>query len=86
MSYYWAGSKYSHTTYGEDIESRYPVMRQVFPYRDSLFAIVEIADDIITIKGRDSEIVGDSPESMEFKKVGLVDKITASIRNRVLKI
>ena len=61
-------------------------MRNVFPYRDSLFAIVEIADDIITIKGRDSEIVGNSPESMDFKKVGLLDPITASIRSRVLKI
>lgn len=86
MSYYWAGSKYSHDTYGDDIELHHPNLRNVFPYRDSLFAIVEIADDIITIKGQDSEIVGNSPESMDFKKVGLLDPITASIRSRVLKI
>lgn len=84
MSYYWAGSGYSHSTYGDDIERSHPILRHVFPYRDPLFAIVEITDDRIVIRGRESYIVGASPESISFRKAGLVDKITPSIADREL--
>ena len=86
LSYYWAGSKYNHTTYGAELEDDYPSLRNVFPYRDPLFATVEISDGEIRIFGRASCIVGDTPESLEFTKTGLVDPITASIQDRVLRI
>ena len=86
MSYYWAGEKYEHTTYGEAIEREHPLLRMVFPYRDPLFAIVEITDEAITVRGRKSEIVGISPSEMAFSKRGLVDPITAAIKDRVLPI
>lgn len=86
MSYYWAGEKYNHTTYGEEIEREHPLLRMVFPYRDPLFAIVEITDGAITVRGRASEIVGAKPEEMAFTKKGLADPITAAITDRVLPV
>ncbi len=86
MSYYWAGEKYDHTTYGEAIEKEHPLLRMVFPYRDPLFAIVEITDEAITVRGRESEIVGTRPEELAFSKRGLTDPITASIKDRILPI
>lgn len=86
MSYYWAGRAYDHETYGSEIEAVYPMLRQVFPYRDPLFAIVEINDGELRITGRTSEIVGATPEQMHFKKEGLVDPITASVCDRVLAL
>ena len=84
MSYYWAGEKFDHEAYGKEIEAAHPFLRYVFPYRDPLFAIVEISDDGIRIEGRESEIVGALPEKMHFSKSGLVDPITASIQDRFL--
>ncbi len=86
MSYYWAGKPFIHTTYGEEIEAKYPILPMVFPYRDPLFAIVEITDESISIRGMESEIVGALPQSLNFSKAGLTDPITASIKNRILPI
>ena len=86
MSYYWAGRAYDHETFGEEAEMSHPMLRHVFPYRDPLFAIVEIEDGEIRITGRTSEIVGATPEQMNFKKAGLVDPITASVIDRVLAL
>ncbi len=86
MSYYWAGEKFDHETYGKEIESEHPLLRLVFPYRDPLFAIVEISDKAITVRGAKSEIVGASPEALQFSKPGLIDPITASIQSRTLPI
>ncbi|MBQ8606495.1 MAG: metallophosphoesterase [Clostridia bacterium] len=84
MSYYWAGSKYEHETYGEKIEKDNPLVRKVFPYRDPLFATVEIDDKAITITGRNSEFVGSSPNELEFTKPGLCDPIVPRIENKTL--
>lgn len=85
-SYYWAGSAYSHTTYGEKIEREYRHLRSVFPYSKPLFAIVEIDDEIINIRGREGNIVGATPRELGFKKAGLVDKVTASVKDRTIRI
>ncbi len=84
MSYYWAGRAYDHETYGLPYEGTHPMLRCVFPYRDPLFAIVEIEDGEVRITGRRSEIVGKTPAQMGFTKAGLVDPITASVIDRVL--
>ena len=86
MSYYWAGERYDHETYGQAIEEKHPLLRMVFPYRDPLFAIIDITDAAITVKGRNSKIVGKSPEDLDFKKKGLSDRITASIESRSLPL
>lgn len=84
MSYYWAGEGFDHETYGKEVEAAHPMLRYVFPYRDPLFAIVEITDAGIRIEGRKSEIVGASPEALRFFKKGLADPITASVKSRFL--
>ena len=84
MSYYWAGSKFTHTTYGNEIESRYPKLRSVFPYREPIYAIVDIDDNRIEIMGKQSEIIGKSPADLQFCKPGLVDTITAGIKNKTI--
>ena len=84
MAYYWAGGAYEHETYGEEIERAFPLLRQVFPFRDALFAIVEIDNSAISVRGVRSEIVGATPEEMDFKKSGLADPITPEIADRVL--
>lgn len=82
MSYYWAGRAYDHETFGQPYEGEHPMLRCVFPYRGPLFAVVEIDDSAIRIRGRTSEIVGKTPEQMGFTKAGLVDPITASVIDR----
>ena len=86
MSYYWAGSKYSHTTYGESIEKKHPILRKVFPYSEPLYAIIEINDEEIQIIGKSGKIVGKSPAELGFEKQGLEDRITASVIDRHIKI
>ena len=86
MSYYWAGRAYDHETFGGEAEAACPMLRHVFPYRDPLFAIVEIGDGEIRITGRTSEIVGATPAQMNFQKAGLVDPITASVCDRVIAL
>ena len=82
MSYYWAGSAYTHSPYGEEIEAEFPLLKYVFPYEEPLFAVVEITDGEIKISGTQTEIVGTKPCEVNFKKAGLVDPVEAVIRNR----
>jgi len=86
MSYYWAGENYQHETYGEEIEKSYPLLKMVFPYKDSVFTIVEVSDESVSIKGKQSEIVGALPEDMNFKKRGFNERISASIENKHLRM
>lgn len=85
-SYYWAGSKYSHSTYGDEIEGAYPQIRKVFPYRDPLFAVIDIKDGEISVSGVSSNIVGTLPSEVGFHKDGLCDPICASVTDRRWKI
>ena len=86
MTYYWAGGSFAHTTYGEAIESAHPLLRHMFPYRDPLYAIIQITDEAIHVTGTVSDMVGQSPESMHYHKPGLTDPITASIQDRHLRL
>lgn len=86
MSYYWAGHEYEHTTFGEPYETEFPLLRQVFPYRDPLYAIITVTDNCIRIEGTKSEIVGASPLELNFQKPGLVDPIVAQISDRTLPL
>ncbi len=84
IAYYWAGEKYDHTTYGDVIERDFPLLRQVFPWREPLYAIIEIEDGEIRVRGVRSEIVGAEPQALAFEKPGLVDPIVPEIADRCL--
>ena len=68
------------------VEKLYPLLKMVFPYKDSVFAIVEVSDESVSIKGKQSEIVGALPEDMNFKKRGFNERISASIENKHLRM
>lgn len=85
-SYYWAGSRYKHTTYGEAWEEQYHTLRYVFPYRDALYAIVEIDDGEIRITGTHSEIVGATPEELHYPQDNAHCCIVPRISDRTLSL
>ena len=47
--------------YGKEIDEKYPNIQYTAPYKDSLFAIIEIDDKGASVKGIQSEYVGPSP-------------------------
>ena len=85
MSYYWAGSKYTHDTYPQEIVEKYDKLTKVFPYKGPLYAIVEVNDEGISVYGKQTSIVGATPKELQFEKKGLVDEITASIKDRYIR-
>lgn len=85
-SYYWAGSKYKHDTYEERITEQFSKLKNVFPYSRALYAMIEITDDSIRINGQEAQIVGASPQELQFEKYGLTDEITSVIQSRVIDI
>ena len=84
MSYYWAGSAYTHSPYGPEVDREFPLVKYVFPYKDPLFAIIEITDGEIKVVGRETEFVGIAPHEVNFQKKGLVDPVEAVIRDRLI--
>ena len=85
-SYYWSGSAYDHSTYGEELEREYPHLRNIFPYKAPLFAIIEINEGEMLIRGSAGEFVGATPEELHFKKFGLCDSVTATVKDHRLSI
>jgi predicted phosphodiesterase len=80
-SYYWVGSQYKHESLSKELHAKYPAMSSTCPYRDSLFALLEIdlAGGLLTLTGRDSAWIGPSPSDL-----GLASnpQITPTIRAR----
>ena len=85
MSYYWTGSRYKHDTYPKSLTEKFPKLECIFPYREPIFAIIEIEDDVIRIRGRRTWIVGAKPAELNFVREGLEDKITSKIKTRTIK-
>ena len=86
MTYFWAGHNYVHTSYGGELELQYPILKKMFPYKEPLFAIVEIKDDAIYIKGRKTEIVGQQPEEIHYEKTGYMHEVSSAIEDKVLPV
>lgn len=65
MSNYWVGTSFScENRYTAEIDEKYPDIRYVVPYKDSIFAIVTMDDEGAFVKGRKSEFVGKTPEEL----------------------
>lgn len=60
MSYSWLGEKYQHIRYSEKIDEQYPWIKYTLPYRDPLWAEIQISTDQLMVKGRSTEFVGPS--------------------------
>ncbi len=67
MSYHWLGDQYLHVRYSEDVDRNFPWIKYTAPFRDPLFALVEISGEgYIRIKGKKSEWVGPSPWDLGY--------------------
>jgi len=62
-SNYWLGSPFQHESYSKQIHAEYPWICYTAPYREPLWAVVEVdpAKGVLTVKGRETEWVGPSP-------------------------
>jgi len=65
MSYQWLGDEYQHVRYSKEVDESHPWIKYTVPYRDPIWAYVEIdLDGILHLSGKKSEFVGKSPEAM----------------------
>jgi predicted phosphodiesterase len=67
MSYLWMGGDYLQVRYSNEINEQYPYIKYTAPYRDPLFAVVEIdTRGAIRITGRESSWVGPDPWELGY--------------------
>ncbi|MBK8946258.1 MAG: metallophosphoesterase [Ignavibacteriae bacterium] len=67
MSYKWLGDEYLHVRYSEEVDKNFKWIKYTAPYKDPLFAIVEISKDgFIKISGKKSEYVGPTPWELGY--------------------
>jgi predicted phosphodiesterase len=85
MSYSWVGEEFLKIRYNAEIDARYPWIKYTIPYRDPLYAFVEITDKTIIIKGVKSTFVGPGPEELGIPERPDNDKITPTISNREIR-
>lgn len=85
MSYHWLGDEYKHVRYSEAIDKNFKWIKYTAPFKEPLFAIVEISTDgYIKISGKQSEWVGPSPWELGFPE-RLKKYIRPAISDRYLK-
>ena len=81
MSNYWLDVKYDTQRYSPEIHERYPNIRYVAPYRDSVYGIVTITDGVIDIRGSKSEFVGPTPAEQGYPMHSWENIVSPSITN-----
>ncbi len=65
MSYQWLGSDYKHVRYSKKIDKSHPYLKYTAPYKNPLWAYVEIStDNTFKLVGKKTEFVGPSPEEL----------------------
>lgn len=65
MSNWWAGSKFTCLNrFTPDIDEKFPLLRYVTPYKDAVYAIIEMDENGAMVKGAKSEFVGKTPEEL----------------------
>lgn len=87
LSYQWLGEKYQYKgRYGTEVEEKYPLMVNMAPYEDPLFAFIHLNEEGIKISGHSSQYIGPSPESLGLTKNVYGYPFTANISSRNLSI
>jgi len=85
MSYSWVGEKYSKIRYSDEIDKKYPNIKYTIPYKDPLYAIVEIGKGIIDIAGVSSTFVGPGPDELGIPERPVNSVIVPYISSKSLK-
>lgn len=84
-AYFWMGEEYGHVRYSEEVDRDFKWIKYTAPYKDPLFAVVEISSDgKITIHGKASEYVGPSPWELDYPEDDR-KSIRPAISSRVLE-
>jgi len=86
-SYSWLGGKYKEKSYSDDIHKKYKWLQHTAPYKDAIWAEVEInpIEGKITIKGQQTSWVGKDPWQRGMSIEQKNPKITGPrISNRTL--
>ena len=86
MSYNWVGGDYQVIRYSEEIDEEYPWIKYTIPYKDPLYAFVEISDEAINIEGRETSFVGPGPEELGMPDQPENNPIVPRISNRKLQL
>ncbi|MEA5258357.1 metallophosphoesterase [Arcicella aquatica] len=86
MSYQWLGDQYKYSRYGSEVDKSHPMIKYTVPYKDPIWAYVEISsDNTLSIYGKKTEFVGPSPTEL-----GLTTKfdypITPQISDRKISL
>jgi hypothetical protein len=69
MSYVWLGGDYLHVRYSAEIDEQYPYIKYTTPYKDPVFATVEIdSRGTIRITGKESSWVGPDPWELGYPR------------------
>ena len=85
MSYFYLGGDYPVVRYGKEIDKQYPYIKYTAPYKDPLFALVEIdSRGIIRITGRESSWVGPGPLELGYSGTHK-EKTSSRISSRELE-
>lgn len=65
MSYQWLGDQFQHIRYSEEVDKDYPWIKYTAPYKDPLWARVELSSDsVLRLYGKETSYVGPSPEEL----------------------
>ena len=83
-AYFWVGGNFQHVRYSAEIDKAFPYIKYTVPYREPIFAIVEIDlnKGFLRIKGRESEFVGPAPWDLgESKDYWQATTLSAAVSN-----
>jgi len=83
ISYAWVGNQFEHSgRFPLEVEKRYPNLKYTLPYRESVFAVIEIDSKRGTIKidGVQGSFIQPGPDELGIKETSY----TAKISNRIL--
>jgi len=86
-SYYWLPAQFKHQSYSAEIHQAYPWIEHTAPYREPLWALVEIdvSAGRLSVTGRNTDWVGPSPWTLGASKEAIDPRVVAPrISNRVI--
>ena len=87
MSYQWLGEQYKHVRYSEEVDKNFPWIKYTVPYRDPLWARVEISpDNTLHLYGRKTGYVGPSPEELGVDMHNFGYPVVPRISDKELKL
>ena len=88
MSNFWLGSDYKQKRrYGRKIDKSHPWIKYTAPYKDPIWANVEIYDDnTFKLNGKKTEFVGPSPKDLKVDMTEFVYPIVPYVSDKEIKL